>query len=102
MALRPRGFILSGGPSSVYDPGAPLVPQYVFDSSLPVLGICYGMQALAYQLGGAVAPHVAREYGPATVSVEDAANPLFSDLSASLAVWVSHGDRLERVPDGFR
>jgi len=68
-ALNPKGFILSGGPASVYAPDAPLVPRYVLDSGKPILGICYGMQLLAYQLGGEVEPGLKREYGPAVVRV---------------------------------
>ena len=60
-----KGFILSGGPASVYEPGAPTLPAYVLESGLPVLGICYGMQLLAHNLGGRVAPATAHEYGPA-------------------------------------
>jgi GMP synthase (glutamine-hydrolysing) len=71
-ALNPAGFILSGGPASVYDQGAPLAPAYVFDSGLPVLGICYGMQLLAHQLGGKVAPAPAREYGHAVIHISGA------------------------------
>jgi len=71
--LNPRGFILSGGPASVYDPGAPQAPAYVFESGLPVLGICYGMQLLAHQLGGRVAPSPAREYGHAVIHWSTAA-----------------------------
>ncbi len=69
LALRPRGFILSGGPNSVYDPGAPHLPAYVLDSGAPVLGICYGMQLLAHALGGAVASSAHREYGQTTISL---------------------------------
>ncbi|MCB0228637.1 MAG: gamma-glutamyl-gamma-aminobutyrate hydrolase family protein, partial [Anaerolineae bacterium] len=64
-----KGFILSGGPASVYEPDAPTLPSYVLDSGLPVLGICYGMQLLAYNLGGRVAPAQAREYGPAEIEI---------------------------------
>jgi GMP synthase (glutamine-hydrolysing) len=99
--LNPKGFILSGGPASVYDPDAPLAPAYVFESDLPVLGICYGMQLLAHQLGGEVAPGERREYGPATINVEDGAS-LFEDLPSTLAVWMSHGDRVTQLPPGFR
>src|SRR4030042_2331759 len=67
MSLEPKGFILSGGPASVYDHGAPLIPAYVLESHLPVLGICYGMQALTYMLGGSVTPSTKREYGLAEV-----------------------------------
>src|SRR5512133_1328826 len=64
LALKPKGFILSGGPSSVYEPGAPFLPAYVLASGLPVLGICYGMQLLTYNLGGKVGSAREREYGP--------------------------------------
>jgi GMP synthase (glutamine-hydrolysing) len=65
MTLHPKGFILSGGPASVYEPGAPTLPRYVLDSGLPVLGLCYGMQLLTHALGGIVAPAPAREDWPA-------------------------------------
>jgi GMP synthase (glutamine-hydrolysing) len=100
-ALHPRGVILSGGPASVYELGAPLTPQWVFDRKLPVLGICYGMQALAHQLGGNVSPADHREYGHAVVSVSDE-SPLFAGVPASMNVWMSHGDRLAQMPPGFR
>ncbi len=78
MGLNPRGFILSGGPASVYDDGAPQLPTYVLESGLPILGICYGMQLLAHHLGGKVAPASKREYGPAEVTITDANSSLFS------------------------
>ena len=99
--LNPKGFILSGGPNSVYDPGAPLAPAYVFESELPVLGICYGMQLMAHQLGGAVAPGARREFGPALIEVEEH-SALFRDLSSTLSVWMSHGDQVSQLPPGFR
>ncbi len=95
-----RGIILSGGPSSVYDPDAPLAPQWVFESGLPILGICYGMQLMAHQLGGKVVPGTEREYGPAKVQAS-AGSPLLQGLPAEFDVWMSHGDRLESVPPGF-
>ncbi|HXF51910.1 MAG TPA: glutamine-hydrolyzing GMP synthase [Dehalococcoidia bacterium] len=102
MRLRPRAFILSGGPASVYEEGAPMAPSYVFESGLPVLGICYGMQLLAHQLGGRVAPSDRREYGHAVVHQGDPPSPLFEGLPASMPVWMSHGDRIVELPPGFR
>ena len=99
--LNPRGFILSGGPAGVYEDGAPLAPAYVFESRLPILGICYGMQLLAYHLGGKVDPSAHREYGPAVLELDESC-ALFDDLPSSLAVWMSHGDRITQAPSGFR
>jgi GMP synthase (glutamine-hydrolysing) len=99
--LNPQGFILSGGPSSVYDPDAPKLPDYVLESERPTLGICYGMQLLAHNLGGRVAPARHREYGPATLQVTDLACPLFVELPFAFQVWMSHGDRIETLPRGF-
>jgi GMP synthase (glutamine-hydrolysing) len=120
-ALNPAGFILSGGPASVYDEGAPQVPQWVYDSGLPILGICYGMQLFAHQLGGKVEPSGHKEYGHAILHLKDPAHPepaegpstkstrvaepaeaLFHNLPASLPVWMSHGDRITEPPPGFR
>lgn len=98
LSLEPKGFILSGSPSSVYDPGAPYIPPYVLDSRLPVLGICYGMQALTYALGGRVSASTKREYGYAEVETAHA-NPLLAEGKSS--VWMSHGDRIEHPPKGF-
>jgi len=102
MALQPKGFILSGGPASVYDQGAPLTPVGIYESHLPVLGICYGMQAITHQLGGAVAPGVRREYGQAILHVSDESSQLFSGLADSLTVWMSHGDQVMDMPPGFK
>jgi len=99
LALQPKGFILSGGPASVYEPGAPCVLPYILESRLPILGICYGMQALTHALGGKVNPSAHREYGLATVEPL-VANPLFPD-SPSFPAWMSHGDRIELPPAGF-
>jgi GMP synthase (glutamine-hydrolysing) len=96
--LNPRGFILSGGPASVYETGAPRIPAYVLESGLPVLGICYGMQALTDALGGRVAPAGEREYGQARIRVP-ARNPLI--ITGEHQVWMSHGDRIEKPPAGF-
>src|SRR5439155_970219 len=122
--LNPRGFILSGGPASVYDEGAPQAPAYVFESGLPVLAICYGMQLLAHQLGGKVSPATHREYGHAVIRwAEGALTPgpspvrgrgedparqgssvdqLFEGLPPAIPVWMSHGDRITELPPGFR
>jgi len=102
MRLRPRGFILSGGPASVYEEGAPLIPAYVFEAGVPVLGICYGMQALAYQLGGRVAPAQRREYGHSVLYVAVPEHPIFAGLPPALPVWMSHGDVVLEPPPGFR
>ncbi|MEA3339803.1 MAG: glutamine-hydrolyzing GMP synthase, partial [Chloroflexota bacterium] len=104
LALRPRGFILSGGPASVYDRGAPRLPGYVLEQGAPVLGICYGMQLLARRLGGKVSPAARREYGPAKIEFIGPDNPLLSNLQSpisDLKVWMSHGDRIEAPPPGF-
>ena len=98
LGLRPKGFILSGGPASVYEPGAPQIPAYVLGSGLPILGICYGMQAMAHALGGRVAPSADREFGKAEVEVTEQ-NPLLPD--GRLPVWMSHGDRIDALPPGF-
>ena len=98
LALNPKGYILSGGPASVYEEGAPTLPDYVLDSGLPVLGICYGMQLLTYNLGGKVAPGGEREYGHARVRV-DVDNALMPQ--GEYEVWMSHGDRVEGLPPGF-
>jgi GMP synthase (glutamine-hydrolysing) len=138
LALQPRAYILSGGPNSVYDPGAPTLPHYILDSHAPILGICYGMQLMAHTLGGKVAPSQQREYGPAEIQIIDENLPLFHSLFTSsetprpstttdsslrsesvsaqdasqfeseiknqkseIAVWMSHGDRIDQVPAGF-
>lgn len=101
-ALNPKGFILSGGPSSVYEPNAPMAPAYIYEKHLPVLGICYGMQVLAKQLGGRVAPGLKKEYGHAVLHIGDTRSPLFAELPESSPVWMSHGDRIEEMPPGFK
>ena len=99
--LNPKGFILSGGPASVYEPDAPLAPAYIYESRLPILGICYGMQVLAHQLGGRVAPGAKHEYGHAILHISDVDSPLFADLPSSSPVWMSHADQIEEMPPGF-
>jgi GMP synthase (glutamine-hydrolysing) len=102
-AMNPAGIILSGGPKSVSDPGAPTCDAAVFAIGCPVLGICYGMQLMAHALGGSVQPASQREFGHATVAV-DARGPaaaLFSGIPAALRVWASHGDYVAAPPEGF-
>ena len=102
--LDPMGYILSGGPASVYAPDAPKLPDFVLKSQKPVLGICYGMQLLTHQLGGQVNPSTEREYGPAQIELLDAPDvPLFEYVEGeSTPVWMSHGDRVTRLPNGFK
>ncbi len=99
-AFAPRGVVLSGGPASVLAEGSPRVVRAVFELGVPVLGICYGLQLLALELGGRVGTAVHREYGPATIDVAQG-SPLFQGLPPRLDVWMSHGDRVEALPDGF-
>jgi GMP synthase (glutamine-hydrolysing) len=98
MQLQPKGFILSGGPASVYQAGAPQIPAYILKSGLPILGICYGMQALVHSLGGKVSPSNTREYGSADIEVTKDSKLI---SRGTQTVWMSHGDRIERVPPGF-
>jgi len=99
--LNPKGFILSGGPASVYEPGAPLAPPYVYESHLPILGICYGMQVLTKQLSGQIIPGTKQEYGHAVLHLSEMESPLFAGLPPSLPVWMSHADKIEEMPPGF-
>jgi GMP synthase (glutamine-hydrolysing) len=103
-AIGTRGIILSGGPSSVYDPGAPALPPYVLESGLPVFGICYGMQLLGANLGGHVQSTGNREYGPQLVNRDksETDDGLLRGIPASFNVWMSHGDELIDAPPGLR
>ena len=101
-ARRPVGVILSGGPKSVSESGAPFCDPALFEVGVPVLGICYGMQLMTATLGGQVAPAPQREYGHALVQVRDlVAAPLFRAIPGELRVWASHGDLVAAVPPGF-
>ena len=99
--LNPKGIILSGGPASVYEETSPLAPLWVFESGLPILGICYGMQVLVHQLGGKVAASTKKEYGHAVLHQNKPNEPLFTGLPQSLPVWMSHADRVTELPPGF-
>ncbi|CAN5743301.1 hypothetical protein BH18ACT17_BH18ACT17_12960 [soil metagenome] len=99
--MRPAGIILSGGPSSVYDEGAPRIDARLFDIGVPVLGICYGHQLMTRELGGEVAATGQREYGGTGLEVQPG-SMLLQDLPASDTVWMSHGDAVTRAPRGFR
>jgi GMP synthase (glutamine-hydrolysing) len=101
-ARRPAGLILSGGPASVYEDGAPVVDPRLFDMGVPVLGICYGHQLMARDLGGEVAATGRREYGGTAMSIESPPGVLLADLAAEEQVWMSHGDAVTRAPEGFR
>ncbi|WP_334109876.1 glutamine-hydrolyzing GMP synthase [Thermodesulfitimonas autotrophica] len=99
-ARRPRGIILSGGPSSVYEEGAPVLPAAFFETGIPVLGICYGMQLMAHLLGGNVAAAAHREYGRTLLEVL-ADGDLFAGVARRTEVWMSHGDKVAAPPPGF-
>ena len=101
-AKRPMGVILSGGPSSVTDEDAPRVEEGFYQKlGVPILGICYGMQLVALDLGGSIEPANRREYGAARVKVLSGRTALFNELPFELDVWMSHGDHMTRMPDGF-
>ncbi len=100
-ARKPAGIILSGGPASVLDKGSPLCDPALYDLGVPVLGICYGLQMTAKLLGGVVKPGREREYGSAQVTVSEAGD-LFRGLPGALDVWMSHGDQVETMPQGFK
>jgi GMP synthase (glutamine-hydrolysing) len=95
-----RAIILSGGPNSVYDEGAPHPDPAIWSGRIPVLGICYGAQLMAHELGGDVIPFAKREYGPANVSITTE-EPLFAGIDRQQPVWMSHGDSISRLPEGF-
>ncbi|KRN57933.1 bifunctional GMP synthase glutamine amidotransferase protein [Carnobacterium divergens DSM 20623] len=96
-----KGIIFSGGPNSVYDEGAFKIDPAIFDLGIPILGICYGMQLMTDVLGGKVEAANNREYGKAEIVIEDATAPLFKGLAKEETVWMSHGDLVTKVPEGF-
>ena len=100
-ARRPRGIVLTGGPNSVYGPDAPTCSPELFSLGVPLLGICYGAQAMAHALGGRVEPAVTAEYGRTALSVDDS-GALFKDVPGETTCWMSHRDRITALPSGFR
>lgn len=99
-SFNPKGIILSGGPSSVYDSGAPFPDKQIYNLGVPILGICYGMQLMSYSLGGEVAKAAKREYGKAELNTDDNADLLWG-VTQKTQVWMSHGDKIEKMPEGF-
>lgn len=103
LSRKPKGIIFSGGPNSVYDEQAPKVSAEFYSKiKVPILGICYGMQLIAKDLAGEVSPSERREYGHAIVEITDRGSQLFSDLPKQIEVWMSHGDHVNRLPEGFK
>lgn len=100
-ARKPQGIILSGGPASVYAEDAHKPDDAIWDLGLPVLGICYGMQLITQHFGGEVIPADHHEYGKAKLKIAGSASPIFTDISDDSTVWMSHGDRVDRLPEGF-
>ncbi len=99
-ALAPKGIILSGGPNSVYEPGAPVCDPAIWGLGIPVLGVCYGMQLMVQQLGGAVVAAGRAEYGKAPLHVDDPID-LLTNVESGSTMWMSHGDSVQRLPEGF-
>jgi GMP synthase (glutamine-hydrolysing) len=99
--LNPKGIILSGGPNSVYDDDAPMAPPWIYEKDIPILGICYGLQVLAYQLGGKVVPSNKKEYGDATIESYYQDNKILDGVEFPMHVWMSHGDQVLSIPPGF-
>ncbi len=98
--LKPKGLVLSGGPQSVYEPKAPMPKPEIFKMGLPILGVCYGMQVITHVFGGKVKPAESREFGRAELFIDNNRD-LFANLSANLTCWMSHGDEIKTMPQGF-
>lgn len=101
LARKPKGIVFSGGPASVYGPGAPRIDQALYEAGVPILGICYGMQLMAHDLGGRVEEAEGKEYGKTVVEVTGE-DPLFEGMPSTFTVWMSHGDYISEPPPGFR
>lgn len=100
--LKPTGIILSGGPNSVFENDAFSIDEEIFQLDIPVLGICYGMQLMAYKLGGRVEPAAQREYGKAKITLTGNQSATFHTLPEEQIVWMSHGDHVVEMPEGFQ
>ena len=100
-ALNPAGIVLSGGPSSVYEPGSPTLDPGILKLGIPTLGICYGFQVMAKQLGGEVANTGLREYGSTAVTLAAGRSTLLGDQPTDQTTWMSHGDSVSKAPEGF-
>ena len=100
--INPKGIILSGGPESVTDIHTPRAPKIVFELQIPILGICYGMQTLAEQMGGQVTTSEKKEFGFSILNIEDNSKLFTGSSSEAIDVWMSHGDKVETLPNDFR
>jgi GMP synthase (glutamine-hydrolysing) len=101
-SFNPNGIILSGSPSSVYDPNSPKISPEIFSLEIPILGICYGMQLIGQILGGEVEAHKQREYGKSEITIDDSSDLFRSfETAGKIQVWMSHGDRIKKLPNGF-
>lgn len=100
--MEPKGIILSGGPSSVYADGAPTLPVEIFELGVPILGICYGMQLISHLLGGEVKGSSKKEFGKAELVIEEKTLAIFKDIPEKSQVWMSHGDHVTQIPNGFK
>ena len=96
-----KGIILSGGPASVYSENAPIAPEWVYEIDVPILGICYGMQVMVHQLGGNVNPSNKKEFGHSELNISDIKHDLFNDIDLKIQAWMSHGDKITKLPEGF-
>lgn len=100
--MEPKGIILSGGPASVYADGAPTLPLEIFKMGIPILGICYGMQLISHLLGGEVKGSSKKEFGKAELLIDDKEFAIFKDIPENSQVWMSHGDHVTKLPNGFK
>lgn len=100
-ALNPMGIIFTGGPNSVYDPASPHISKEIFELGIPILGICYGCQVVAYTLGGTVESCTKSEFGKIEITNTES-SLLFKDIPQKSTVWMSHNDYISQIPEGFK